>query len=286
MKTRERNLGIAAMAATAFLWSSAGLFIRIIDWNPFWIAGLRSLIASLVIFCTLKKPKFHFSFPQVAAAIANAATMLLFVSANKTTSAANAILLQYIAPVSTALIGAWILKERPRREHWIAFVFVTGGRVLLFLDKLGGGRLLGNILALFSGLTFSFYFVFMRRQKEGSPLESILLSHWLTAAVGLGLAQFFPVPHFSLPSILAILALGTVQVGVSALLFSMAIKRISAVSANLIAVIEPVFNPLWVFIALGEGPGLHTVLGGGVILLAVTGATLTGARRLQKSDHR
>jgi uncharacterized membrane protein len=179
MTTRANTLGILAMAATAFLWSIAGLFIKIIDWNPLTIAGFRSLIASLVVLLYLKRPKFHWSFPQVAAAFANAATMLLFVSANKTTTSANAILLQYISPVFTAFIGAALLRERARLEHWIAFLLVALGMILMFMDKLGGGRTLGNVLALLSAITLSLYFVFMRMQKEGSPLESILLSHWI-----------------------------------------------------------------------------------------------------------
>lgn len=100
MENPNKSAGILAMAATAFLWSIAGLFIKVIDWNPIAIAGMRSFIASIVILIYLKRPVIHLSFPQIAAAIANAATMLLFVSANKTTTAANAIILQYIAPVS------------------------------------------------------------------------------------------------------------------------------------------------------------------------------------------
>src|SRR5208337_4525142 len=180
MNNPNKNIGILAMAGTAFLWSLAGLFIKVIDWNPIAIAGMRSLIASIVILVYLKRPRFHLSFPQMAAAVANAATMLLFVSANKTTTAANAILLQYIAPVLTAFIGAMLLKERPHMEHFAAFPLVAVGMIIMFLDKLGGGTLSGNILAIMSGITFSFYFVFMRMQKEGSPLESILLSHWIT----------------------------------------------------------------------------------------------------------
>src|SRR4030042_1529713 len=146
MENLNKSAGILAMAATAFLWSIAGLFIKVIDWNPFAIAGMRSLIASLVIFIYLKRPKIHLSFPQIAASIANAATMLLFVSANKTTTAANAILLQYIAPVLTAFIGAILLKERPHMEHFAAFPLVTLGIIIMFFDKLGGGKLFGDIL--------------------------------------------------------------------------------------------------------------------------------------------
>lgn len=279
MNDLDKSAGILAMVATAFLWSIAGLFIKVIDWNPIAIAGMRSLIASLVIFVYLRRPRIHFSFPQIAAAIANAATMFLFVSANKTTTAANAILLQYVAPVLTAFMGAILLKERPYVEHFAAFPFVAVGMVVMFFDELSGGKVFGNILAIMSAVTFSFYFVFMRMQKDGSPLESILLSHWLTAGICMALSFFLPVPQVTAKSLMAIVVLGIVQLGFSAILFSIAIKRVSAVSANLIAIIEPVFNPLWVFLAIREAPGVHTLIGGGVIVLAVTIVSIINARR-------
>ena len=113
-RSHDMNLGVWAMVSTAFLWSSAGLFIKVIDWHPFAIAAARSLVSSLVVLAWLKRPHFHWSPAQVGAALAQTATMLLFVAANKTTSAANAILLQYIGPLFTAIIGAWLLKERAR----------------------------------------------------------------------------------------------------------------------------------------------------------------------------
>jgi drug/metabolite transporter (DMT)-like permease len=186
-----------------------------------------------------------------------------------------------VGPVFTAILGAWLLKERTRWEHWVAFAFVGAGMALLFMDKLGGGRLLGNILALLSGLLFSFYYIFMRMQKDGSPLESILLAHWLTAAIGLGAVLFLPWPAVTWKAAGAIAMLGIFQVGVAAILFTAAIRRVTAVTANLIAVIEPVFNPLWVFLALGEKPGAHALIGGAVIIAAVTGASIVSARRVQ-----
>jgi len=279
MENMNKNVGILAMAATAFLWSIAGLFIKVIDWNPIAIAGMRSFIASIVILIYLKRPRIHLSFPQIAAAIANAATMLLFVSANKTTTAANAIILQYIAPVSTAFIGAFLLKERTRIEHLAAIPVVAAGMIVMFFDELSGGRLFGNILAVMSAITFGFYFVFMRMQKDGSPLESILLSHWLTAGICIIISLFLPVPHVTQKSLVAIAVLGVVQIGMSSILFSIAIKRISAVSAILIAVIEPVFNPVWVFFAIGEAPGTNALTGGAIIVFAVTIASIITAHR-------
>lgn len=285
MNSRQTQLGILAMVATASLWSIAGLFIKVIDWNPIAIAGLRSFIASIVLLIYLKKPVLHLSFPQVAAAVANAATMLLFVVANKTTTAANAILLQYIAPVFTAFIGAALLKERTRIEHWIAFVVVGAGMIIMFMEKLSGGQLLGNIIALTSAVTFSLFFVFMRMQKDGSPFESILLSHWITAAVALVISFFLPMPNFTVKSVGAILTLGIIQIGIPSILFAVAIKRITAVSANLIAVIEPVFNPVWVFLVLHEAPGINTVIGGAVIVSAVTGVSIVSSRRQSRRNY-
>ena len=183
MGQNDKIVGVLMMAATASLWSMAGLFIKVIDWNPFAIAGVRSFIASLVILAFLRKPKIHWSFPQVAAAVANAVTMLLFVVANKTTTAANAILLQYMAPVFTAFIGAALLKEKTRIEHWVSIFFVAVGMTIMFANKLDGGQLFGDAIALTSAVTFSLYIVFMRMQKEGSPLESNLLSQWIAAGV-------------------------------------------------------------------------------------------------------
>jgi len=284
MKNLSKSVGILAMAGTAFLWSIAGLFIKVIDWNPIAIAGSRSLIASMVILIYLRHPKIHLSFAQIAAAVANAATMLLFVSANKTTTATNAIVLQYFAPVSTVFISALLLKERARVEHIVALPLVAAGMILMFLDELGGGRLLGNVLAFMSAITFSFYFVFMRMQKDGSPLESILLSHWLTAGICIVLSFFLPLPYVSSRALAAIAVLGIVQIGLSAILLSIAIKRVSAVQANLIAVIEPVFNPVWVFLAIGEAPGTDALIGGAIIISAVTVASIISARRREEGE--
>ena len=279
MTNNQTRIGIAAMAATAFLWSIAGLFIKAIDWNPLAIAGLRSFIASFVLLIYLRKPLFNFTFPQIAAAVANAVTMLLFVIANKTTTAANAILLQYVAPIFTAFIGAMLLKERTRIEHWLGFAVAAIGMIIMFMGKLDGGLMLGNLLAVASAVTFSLFFVFMRMQKNESPFESILLSHWITAGICLIISLFMPIPDFTLKSMGAIVILGVIQIGIPSILFAVAIKRITAISANLIAIIEPVFNPLWVWIVLNEAPGINTIIGGIIIIIAVTAVTIISNKR-------
>lgn len=279
---RDRGLGALAVAATAFLWSSAGLLIKLVDWNPFAIACGRSLVAAVFLWIWLRKPKFTFSAPQLGAAVASAATMLLFVYANKATTAANAILLQYGSPIYTALLGAVLLKERPRAEHWLAFAAVAGGMALFFMGDIGGGQLAGNLAATAAGVTFAIYFVCMRMQKDGSPLESNLLAHLITATVGLAMSLGKPAPALSFQAVGAIAALGIFQIGFAAIFLSWGIKRVSAIQGSIITGLEPVFNPLWVFLALGERPGPNALAGGAVIIAAVIVSSIVSARRARK----
>ncbi len=267
------------MAACALLWSLAGIFIKLVDWHPLAIACGRSSIAALFLLAWIRKPRFTFSRPQVLAALANAATMLLFVYANKATTAANAILLQYGSPIYVAIIGTFVLKERPRAEHWIAFAFVALGMGLFFAGGLGGGTFIGNLAAVAAGLTFALYMIFMRMQKDGSPLESALLSHILTAVIAFGACLFLPAPSFDARSLAAIAGLGILQIGLASVFLAIGIKRITAVDACLVGVLEPVFNPVWVFLATSEAPSPGALAGGGIIIAAVVASTLVSIRR-------
>ena len=177
-------------------------------------------------------------------------TMILFVSATRTTSAANAILLQYTAPVYVAILGGVFLKEKPSIHHWLALVTIIMGLTLFFKDDLGPGQRVGNLLGLGSGLSFALFSIFMRLQKEGSPLESILLANLLTALIGIPFYFQGSGPH--LTGWLSIGALGIFQSGSSLILFSYGIKRITALSAMLIAALGTTVKPVWVFFFTGE----------------------------------
>jgi drug/metabolite transporter (DMT)-like permease len=267
------------MAGCALLWSLAGLFIKLIDWNPFAIAFGRSAIAALFLFAWIRKPRFTFSAVQITAALAYSATMLLFVYANKATTSANAILLQYGEPIYVAIIGSFLLKERPRVEHIVAFAFVALGMGLFFAGGLGGGSFLGNAAAVVAGLTFSIYVILMRKQKDGSPIESALIAHVITATIAFIGCLFLPAPRIDGKSLAAIAGLGILQIGLASALFSIGIKRIKALDSSLIGVLEPVLNPLWVFLAMGEAPSANALAGGAIIVAAVVGSTLFSMRR-------
>lgn len=254
------------LVITAVLWSLGGVLIKSVEWNPLAIAGARSAIASLVILIYLGKPKINWSVPQILGAFAYAGTVILFVAANKLTTAANAILLQYGAPVYVAFLGKWFLGEEVAQEDWWAVGAVLGGMVLFFFDQLQWGNLVGNLLAVLSGWTFAFLIIFMRMQKDSSPLESVLLGNIFTALIGLPFMwQGAPPPG----SWATLIFLGTVQLGISYILYSIAIKGVTALEASLIPIIEPILNPLWVFLFMGEVPGKWAMVGAGVILISI-----------------
>ena len=258
---------ILAVAACALLWSTGGLFVKLIQWNPFAIAGIRSVIGGLVIFAFLRKPRFTWSFAQIAGAVCYAACMIGFVSANKLTTAANAILLQYTAPLWAAILGWFILRERVHALDWAAIAVVIAGMVLFFMDSLTLGGMLGNLLAILSGIFFAGAMISFRAQKHGSSLESILLSHGLTFLVSI---PFLFGAWPSLAGLGALGILGVFQIGLSSILLTYGVKHVTAVQSLLTAVLEPLFNPIWVFLVLGERPGPRALVGGAVILVAVT----------------
>jgi len=134
--SKERPRALLLLAVTAILWSLGGLLIKSVNANPLTIAGIRSAIAVVLFLLVLKKPKLTWSFAQLAAALAYAATSILFVTATKTTTAANAVLLQFTAPIYVALFSSWLLKEKTKMMDWITIFLVMGGMVLFFLDNL------------------------------------------------------------------------------------------------------------------------------------------------------
>lgn len=262
---KERHKALFLLALTAAMWSVGGLFIKSVNANPLAIAGVRSAIASIVFLLVLKRPKMTWSLAQIGAALSMSATGILFVTANKMTTAANAILLQFTAPIYVAILGAWLLKEKTKLLDWMTVLFVMGGMALFFLDNISTKGAMGNMVAAASGISFAFFTIFMRMQKDGSPMESVLLGNIFTAVIGL------PFLYGSVPDAsgwLNLTVLGVVQVGIPYILYSRAIKHATALEAILIPIIEPLLNPVWVFIILGETPGL-TALAGGIVVLAV-----------------
>ena len=261
-----KNNAVFYLVITAVLWSSGGVMIKWVDWNPIAVAGVRSLIAAIVIGVAFRDEKLSFSWPQWLGAAAYCITMVLFVIATKMTTAANAILLQYTAPIYVALLGQWLLKEPVSRRDWITVILVFGGMVLFFFDKVTSGGLLGNFLAIVSGISFAVFIVCMRMQKAAAPYGTVFLGNICTFLVSL---PFLTNLSLNFGNVGGILYLGLFQLGFAYVLYSKAIRQVNALEAILITSIEPILNPVWVVVFLGEAPGKFALIGGIIVVGAV-----------------
>lgn len=268
---------VGQLLFAALLWSIGGVLIKWIDWPPLAVAGGRGLIAATFLLLTQRGLRFTGSPVQIAAAVAYAACTFTFVSATKLTTAANAILLQYTAPVWVALLGAWLLAERTTRADWIAIGVTFAGMALFFADGLQLSGVWGNAIGAFSGFSFAAMAMLMRKQKHGSATESIILGNLIAGLVGLPF--IVAAPPLDTFGWAALIVLGVVQLGVSYALYSRAIKYVTALEAVLIPVIEPVLNPLWVMVFIGEKPGSLALCGGVLVLAAVTWRAVHSIRR-------
>lgn len=252
---------------TSLLWSSGGFLIKMVDWNPPAISGMRSAISVVFILLYTRKFRFQLTFVNIAGGIAYALTVILFVLSNKLTTAANAILLQYTAPVWVAMFSGWFLGEKNTRLDIVVILVVILGMMLFFVDELSAGNMVGNVTAILSGLSFAWLVLLLRKQKSGSTIESIILGNIITALFG-AFFMFDRMPDIN--SWIGLMMLGVFQLGLSYILYSTAIKYVTAIEAILIPVIEPLLNPIWVLLLIGEKPGIYAILGGIIILAAIT----------------
>ncbi|HHU52339.1 MAG TPA: DMT family transporter [Firmicutes bacterium] len=267
VQTSIQRRAVLLLFLTAVLWSLGGLLIKLVNWSAMAIAGMRSAIAAVVLWVYLRRPRFDWSFAQLGGAAAYSSTVVLFVLANKMTTAANAIILQYTAPIYVALFGSWFLGERATKGDWLTILTVMGGMALFFLDDLSPGNFYGNLLAILSGMSFAAMVLFLRKQKTGSPLESVFLGNIITA--GLGLPFYFQSPP-EVTGWIGLLLLGVFQLGFSYIFYTLAVTRVTALQAVLIPVLEPLLNPVWVLLFIGETPGPWAIIGSLTVLAAVT----------------
>ncbi len=269
MKDPAHTKSVGLLLVTALCWSLAGVLFKFVDWPPLAAGGARSLIAALFLLAVRGRSlRFTWSPLQLGTALAYAGCTLLFAVANKLTTAANAILLQYTAPVWIALLGSWLLGERSTRADWLTIIAVFAGMGIFLYDGVQLDNLLGIGVAIASGAFFAVMVMLLRKQKDGSPLESVILGNVLGCLIGL--PAMWAAPALPRASLAALLVLGIVQLGLPYLFYTRAIKHVSALEAALIPVIEPILNPLWVLLFVGEKPSPLALFGGVIVLGAVT----------------
>jgi drug/metabolite transporter (DMT)-like permease len=265
----NRIVPVIFLLVAALGWSLGGVLIKSIHWHPMALAGARSAIALPVLLLFAHRQRFTFAVAQIGGALALAITVVLFVFATRMTTAANAIFLQYTAPIYVAIIGRWYLGEKAHRVDWLVIVAALVGIALFFVDRLSVSGFWGNIVALGSGLTFASLVLFMRKERGG--LSSVVLGNAVVAIAGVPFMLTNPLGQGDL---WRLLLLGVVQLGLPYVVYAMAIKHVTALEAILIPLLEPILNPLWVMLALGERPGTWSIFGGLLVLGAVLARAL------------
>ena len=270
-RMRETTKGTIAMIATALLWSIGGIFIKLIPWNPLAIAGLRGVIGGLVMYVYLRirgiKPVFNKDTVKIALALAGVCTT--FVAANKLTTAANAIVIQYCAPVYVLLYIAFVQKKKLRPLDIAVVPITILGVSLCFIGQMGNGHLVGDIVAIISGVFFAAMFISSEGVSDQTRASGIMQGQFLTAIIGLPVL-FATRPAFTPQAIGGILVLGIFQIGIAYVLYSIAIKRAPLLTCSLLAVLEPLLNPVWVFLFAGENPGVWSLVGGVIVVFIIT----------------
>ncbi len=278
----NRKKAILYLIITSILWSIGGLFIKLIDLNPIAISGYRSLIAGLFMLAYLGKsvqvkPRGTY---KLLGACSYACLVILFVTANKMTTSANAILLQFTSPIWIALFSKWFLKKSIALVDWLLIMIIMFGMALFFMGDLNMGSMLGNIIAVLSGVAMASMVTCLKLQKQGSAVEVTLLGNFLVFIIAI---PFILTKVANVQSIIGLLILGIFQLGISYILFTAAITHVSALEAILIPIIEPLLNPVWVYFVTGEQVSIYSFIGGMIILSSVVFRTIHKERNEKKN---
>ena len=258
--------------------STGGLFIKLIPWSALAINGARNLIGSAVIgiYLLATKHRIVFSLRVFIGALSMIGVTTLFAVANKLTTAANTIVLQYTAPVFVILFMAVIFRQKPGKEELLVCFLVLLGVVLFFVDGIRAGNLLGNVLAVLSGVCYAGVFM-MNKGRNADPISSCFLGQLAAGVILTPLC--FGETDFSARTMAAVFAMGIVQVGGAYVLLSIGIRNVSPVTACLISGLEPILNPLLVAAFYGERITALSVVGAVIVVFSVLGYNIRLARQ-------
>ena len=259
--------GRLLIVAAALLWSLAGVFIKFLDVAPLTIVFYRSLFAFLVFTPFARRGQWRFNTHVLISVVTYTGAISAFVSANKLTTAANAIVLQYTAPIFVFLFSRFVLGEKITRLNWFTLLAGMAGVGAISFDSAGEPEMAGVVLALVSGALFAAYMINLRRTEQVSPIYLT----WINNAVCALLLLFVVKSQLALNlgQLLLLVVMGAVQLGLPYFFFSKGLQSVSLQEAALIALIEPVLNPIWVGLTVGEIPSTATLSGGAMILVGL-----------------
>jgi DME family drug/metabolite transporter len=271
----ERSLGILYIVFAALLWSTGGIGIKAIDDPPLKVTFYRSVFAAITLFLIFRRDVTRFPRTPAffTAILAYGMCLTSFVIATRMTTAANAIFLQYAGVVWVLLFSPLVLREPMRRRDVTAIVFALGGMALFFIGKFEARGMAGNAMALVSSVFFAMLILALRREHDASRAAVT----WGNVAIAVVLLPFVANDlALSMRSFLALLFLGVFQIGFAYAFFVKGLRYVTATQASLTGMLEPVANPIWVLLFLGEQPSRFAIAGAAVVLAAIAWHTMQG----------
>lgn len=272
LKRKAHVSPLLLVLGAAILWSTGGLFIKATHLSAYGVSFGRSLLAAIVIAFATRREGFRLNGISAITSILYAALLILFVVATKLTTAANAIFLQYTAPVYVLILEPLFYREKFRGRDFITVAACLAGMSLFFVGKLRPQDVSGNLLALASGVCFALFFLLLRHSKARQVNRAASAIYGNLIVVVVCAPAFFTAMQngISAADFGRIAYLGVVQIGFAYLLFTLAMARgVRSLDAGIIGYVEPVLNPIWVFLFLGERPSGWAIIGGAIIIASV-----------------
>ena len=272
----EYQKGIFFVFIAGLLWSTGGLLIKLISLTAMQLAFFRCFIAAITFGLLFRKKILLVNKLTFINSVFYAAILITFVIATKKTTAANAIFLQSTAPIYVLIFEPIFNKTKYERINVITVAVCMVGMLLFFVGKIEPGHLEGNIIALISGLAFASFFLGMKKNDPKFQNSSIFYGNVLVAIISIPF--LFSLETLKTDDFLMVTFLGVFQIAFAYAFFSAGLKRIFAVEASIISMIEPVLNPVWVFIGYGEIPSVTGIIGGIIILTSITVRSLIAGK--------
>lgn len=275
--TPNKTLGVIYVLLSAICFALAGVLIKSIDWNALSISGGRSFFAAIVlyVFLRMQGKRLTINRPTAAGALVNFVMLQTFVIANKLTTAANAIVLQFTMPAWIILMLWLFFREKPRRSAVAACLAIFVGIICFFFDQLSPEGFWGNIIAVVSGIAYAG--VFLMKRIPGCDFESAAILSFAACTV-CGIPSLVQETDFAPPTLVAVVLLGVVQVGFAYVFLSKGLDAVNPVTAALISTIEPVLNPILVAVFLGEMIGPLSLVGAVLVVASATVYNVHAAR--------
>lgn len=270
------------MLIAVLLWSTGGMFIKLAtNFDAYQVTFFRSLLAAITVLIITRKDGLRINAFGIMCSVIYAALLFLFVWATKHTTAANAIFLQYTAPIYILILAPFVIGEKFHLRDLVTVIFCLAGMSLFFVGDLTIGDVQGNIAALCSGVFLGLYIMLLKHPRaEGmNGTITVIYGNLLLALLTLpsGIAA---VPAATLTDYAAVAFLGIVQIGISYVLFIKGVRGgTRPLDASIIGFIEPLLNPVWVFLIIGERPSQWAILGGAIIIITVMVHTIAQYRR-------